>query len=442
MTEPRDRAVEARLAALAGRLDEASPPLTAADVVTRRVRPAPRRWHPLLAAGGAALAVAAAVTGFVVIAGDDQPTRVDTADQPAPAPAPAPVAPEPDTPAPATATTGPASPEPGTLPLTLDGTQPPSLLVWDNTEMAVIDYSGKELARAPMGGWYPRRPDLGVYFVNGDTGGAKPQDGVAVDDPIPGCEAVHGRGGLLVAACGGPGGQGESEIRIVGVDGTSRRLTGPRFEIGHWRHALPSPDGRWVLAQWSAECEVPIAYLVDVASGRVEDVAPAGTDSYAIAWAPDGRAVVGIGAGPCSNDGITRTGTFLVDPDRQVRTRIHDFFAGAPVGPHYALSNRLERRVDRARSELGLEGCCGEPSHGSESSSDGMVFEGAEIGIFAVPPALAASLDPVRPSELRFRCGDDTYTLDEFDSNRPDRARLARAADQLVSRLYCARRPA
>jgi hypothetical protein len=80
--------VEDRLAALATRLDEQSPPVSAADVLTRRVQPMAKRRHPLLAAGAAALAVAAAVAGFVLIAGDDEPPRVDTADQVAPAPAP------------------------------------------------------------------------------------------------------------------------------------------------------------------------------------------------------------------------------------------------------------------------------------------------------------------------------------------------------------------
>lgn len=31
---------------------------------------------------------------------------------------------------------------------------------------------------------------------------------------------------------------------------------------GFWAYALPSPDGRDLLAQWSGECEVPIAFFV------------------------------------------------------------------------------------------------------------------------------------------------------------------------------------
>jgi hypothetical protein len=154
-----------------------------------------------------------------------------------------------------------------------------------------------------------------------------------------------------------------------------------------------------VLAQWSGECETPIAYLIDAATGRVDDAAPAGTDSYAIGWTPEGKAIVGIGGGPCSNEDFTATGTFLVDPPEKVRTRIHAFSAGTtvPRASQY-LFNRLERRVDRAITELGLEGCCGEPNHGSESNSAGMIVEGVEVAIYAVPRLWPATSIPSDPS--------------------------------------------
>jgi hypothetical protein len=230
----------------------------------------------------------------------------------------------------------------------------------------------------------------------------------------------------------------------VATDGRARRLTGPRPGVGHWRHAIPSPDGKWVLGQWSGECEAPTAFLINVTSGRVDDVAPAGVDSYGIGWAADGRAIVGIGAGPCADEGFTDTGTFLVDANRNVRTRIHPFFAGTMVrwARGIIAYNRLERRVDRAVEELGLEVGSGEPSHGGPQSNSSMIFDGAEIGIKAVPASQAGYLEPVQPDELRFRCGDDIYTLSEWDSNRPDSSRLERAAGRLVSRQYCVRRPA
>ena len=425
-----DRAVEDRLTALAARLDEARPPLTAGDVVARRLQPMPLRRHPAVVVGAAALAVAAAVAGFVVIVGDDESARVDTAGRPSPGPA--------------AETTAPADPASGTLPWDPPSTEiPPLLLVWDNTEMALIDYSGRELARAPMGGWHTNRPDIGIDLAPGGRG-VRPADAVAIDDPIPGCGAAHGRGGIVAAACGAPGGEGPPEIRVVATDGRARRLTGPRPGVGHWRYAIPSPDGKWVLGQWSGECEAPTAFLINATSGRVDDVAPAGVDSYGVGWAPDGRAIVGIGAGPCADEDFTDRGTFLVDPNRKVRTRIHPFFAGTMVRWERGIVayNRLERRVDRALEELGLEVVSGEPSHGGETSSSVTLFDGAEIGIRALPGSQAGYLDPVQPDELRFRCGEDIYTLSEWEAKRPDRTRLERFAARLVSRLYCVRRPA
>jgi hypothetical protein len=425
-----DRAVEDRLTALAARLDEAIPPLAAADVITRRLQPTPLRRHPAVVVGVAALTVAAAVAGFVVIVGDDESARVDTTGRPSPGQT--------------TETTAPADPARGTLPWGPPSREtPPLLLVWDNTEMALIDYSGRELARAAMDGWHTNRPDVGIDLNPGGRG-VRPADAVAIDDPIPGCSATHGRGGIVAAACGGPGGEGPPEIRVVATDGRARRLTGARPGVGHWRHAVPSPDGKWVLGQWSGECEAPTAFLINVATGRVDDVAPAAVDSYGIGWAPGGRAIVGIGAGPCADKGFTDTGTFLVDPNRKVRTRIHPFFAGTMVRWERGIIawNRLERRVDRAFEELGLEGGGEESSHGGEQSSSSAMFDGAAIFIKAVPGAQAGYLEPVGPDELRFRCGDDIYTLSEWEAKRPDRTRLERFAARLVSRLYCVRRPA
>jgi hypothetical protein len=55
-----------------------------------------------------------------------------------------------------------------------------------------------------------------------------------------------------------------------------------------------SPSGDAVLAQWSAECEVPVAYLIAV--GRMRAYAP---DSVALGWLPNGEAVIHFPNGPC-----------------------------------------------------------------------------------------------------------------------------------------------
>src|SRR5205823_10572821 len=42
----------------------------------------------------------------------------------------------------------------------------------------------------------------------------------------------------------------------------ARMVAGKPRGIGHWLWAELAPKGDSVLAQWSAECEVPVAYLI------------------------------------------------------------------------------------------------------------------------------------------------------------------------------------
>lgn len=84
--------------------------------------------------------------------------------------------------------------------------------------------------------------------------------------------------------------------------------------VGHWESALLSPDGRTVLAQWSAECEVPIAFLIPAAGGAPRPVA--GTlrkfpVSIAHGWTPDGLAVVSLPTLACGGD-YAGPGIYLV----------------------------------------------------------------------------------------------------------------------------------
>jgi hypothetical protein len=64
--------------------------------------------------------------------------------------------------------------------------------------------------------------------------------------------------------------------------------------IGHWVWAEHSPRGDAVLAQWSAECEVPVAYLI--ANGRLR---PYGKQSVALGWLPSGDALIHFPGSPC-----------------------------------------------------------------------------------------------------------------------------------------------
>lgn len=64
---------------------------------------------------------------------------------------------------------------------------------------------------------------------------------------------------------------------------------------GFWAYALPSPDGRQLLAQWSGECEIPRAFLVvdgvprPVTGERWFGLSP---NSRSLGWSARGAAVV------------------------------------------------------------------------------------------------------------------------------------------------------
>jgi hypothetical protein len=78
----------------------------------------------------------------------------------------------------------------------------------------------------------------------------------------------------------------------------------PRAKVGHWAKAYLSPDGKTLLAQWSAECEVPRAFLVPVRGGTPRVVTGEADwgkahPSVADGWTEDGRAIVEVWSGDC-----------------------------------------------------------------------------------------------------------------------------------------------
>jgi hypothetical protein len=72
-------------------------------------------------------------------------------------------------------------------------------------------------------------------------------------------------------------------------------------KVGHWVWAAYAPRGDAFFAQWSAECEVPIAFLV--AGGRVRpyggDTIEEAPESMALGWLPSGSAVIHFRKGAC-----------------------------------------------------------------------------------------------------------------------------------------------
>jgi hypothetical protein len=314
----------------------------------------------------------------------------------------------------------------------------------DDDEVVLLTLDGTELGRGPLGDLYTNDPHLGVDFNEEGRGVILTMAG-AIDDPLPGCGPVHGAGGLRATVCGPD--HDTDEIWVAGSDGNLRLLSGPAGVVGHWAFALPSPDGRWVLAQWSAECEVPQAYLVNVRTGQRRPVVGGEATSTAMSWTPDNRAVIGLPVSACGV-GFDQPGTYLVEPKTGRRSRLHAYWQGFRfTGDLRWVGNRLERVMVRAHRELDLEYCCNQPSHGGGDAEDGFVFEGHEVEVLAVPlDELHPSSEP-RPGRLSFTCGQARYFLFDYgpegstDTPVPNRRFLERAAARLVPGLYCSPGP-
>ena len=88
----------------------------------------------------------------------------------------------------------------------------------------------------------------------------------------------------------------------------------PAEGLGRWQSAQLSPDGKTLLAQWTAECEIPVAFFVPLATRKPRPVAPVRYETVAVAWNADGRAGVFFNGGACGA-GLERPGLYLVSLD-------------------------------------------------------------------------------------------------------------------------------
>jgi hypothetical protein len=86
--------------------------------------------------------------------------------------------------------------------------------------------------------------------------------------------------------------------------------------VGHWAGVRLSPDGRRLLAQWSAECETPQAFLVSRRTGSVRRLGGVADDSIALGWTSDGRALVHFPTGVCGGTYHGGPGIYAVDGRR------------------------------------------------------------------------------------------------------------------------------
>jgi len=114
-----------------------------------------------------------------------------------------------------------------------------------------------------------------------------------------------GRGRLFALTAGGlqraPLRRG-CRVTDVHLTVCPRTITGPTSvlarapgKVGHWVWAERAPSGPAILAQWSGECETPVAYLAS--HGRLH---PFGGESVALGWLPTGEAVIQFPNGPCA----------------------------------------------------------------------------------------------------------------------------------------------
>lgn len=169
---------------------------------------------------------------------------------------------------------------------------------------------------------YGRRPRREVAVAKGSRTFALGRHGLRPIARPRGDWSVTARGCHPAPApyviCGGPYSPAR-DASVVYLHG--RKLVGPvgryggaPYFIGHWRSVARSPDGRTLLLQWSAECEIPVAYFANADGSHLRPVAGNSTvESGAVGWARDGRAVIAFPKGVCGR-GRARPGTYLVNP--------------------------------------------------------------------------------------------------------------------------------
>jgi hypothetical protein len=304
--------------------------------------------------------------------------------------------------------------------------------VFDGPTATLHAFDGSVLARA-----HQPVADEVLSGAERRTLGVRHGNVLVAEDPDPaeappGCDEAAGGGGLRVALCGGEA-QLRDQVVAVAPDGSTRVVAGPLdARLGHWRWALPSPDGRWALAQWSGECEVPSAHLLRPDGSELREVA-GGVESFGLGWAPDGRAVVQLWPGLCGS-GAEVPGVHLLDPGTGELELVLELEETLSVTTWRQVpdGNEAERIAARAIAELGLAGCCGEPSHGGRGATAGVVWDGALVAITARPAG--------EPAEGRsFTCGSYVWTFSAFGEVEPvpDDAALRDAAEAIVPRLYC-----
>ena len=211
------------------------------------------------------------------------------------------------------------------------GSQQPSSFA-----VTLVDDTGDVIAR------------LGRQIIPNDVLNAPWYEHIVVSDnavriehrPLPqsagapaGCSVTSSIAGAQVAVCGARVGDQLLGARIVvnRGHGWSTLIAKPPVAAGianggNWEYALTSADGRFVLAQWSGECEAPTAFLISVADRSVHAVTgQAGTgwvgapESGMLGWAGSGEALAVLGSAGCGPSAHDTPGIYAVAPSDRSR---------------------------------------------------------------------------------------------------------------------------
>lgn len=86
--------------------------------------------------------------------------------------------------------------------------------------------------------------------------------------------------------------------------------------VGHWAGVRVSPDGRMLLAQWSAECETPQAFVVARTGRSLVRIGGAAEESIALGWTRDGLPVVYFPSGVCGGTYRLGAGVYALGPKK------------------------------------------------------------------------------------------------------------------------------
>jgi hypothetical protein len=169
-------------------------------------------------------------------------------------------------------------------------------------------------------------PDRSAGLVLTDGGSGTRVTMQSLDPQLvapPDCATPIAGGGLVASIC-----EDGQSIRVVDGSGQLQLTIGypplPRAPNGqpngHWRYAIPSPDGHYLAAQWSGECEKPTAFFIrretdagdtfrTVTGDSQADDAP---ESIVVGWTPDGKMITELPFGSCGK-GVANPGIHLID---------------------------------------------------------------------------------------------------------------------------------